>query len=412
MSNGPVDAGDRRAEGGERAGGGDIGRIVLDRAGVKRLMRAHPWIHADKVARVHADDGTLVRLEGPEGVPRGLALWNSGSRLALRVLSVDPRDEARADWWRAPLDAAIARRHRDLAPDVDGCRWVHGEADGLPGLVVDRYADVAVVQAGCLATDRALPELARHLVDAHGLRGVLARHDGGFRRAEKLAEEVRLLAGEVPERVVWHQADCEREVDPWHGQKTGTYLDQRENQVWAAARLPVGRALDVCCNDGGFALHLARAGSDVLALDASADALARTARHAELAGVSARVTSREANVFDELRALSDAGERFDTVVLDPPALAKQRKATTAARRGYRELNLRALRMLRPGGRLLTCSCSFHLSAADFEQVLAEAAAGARVRARVLARRGAASCHPVRLGFPESDYLKVVLLERD
>lgn len=393
------------------------GRVILDRAGVKRLTRGHPWIHADKVAVVDADDGTLVRLEGPAGVPRGLGLWNSGSRLALRVITRDAATPAADDWWRAPLDASIARRRESLAPSAEACRWVHAEADGLPGLILDRYADVVVVQAGCLGIDRALPQITAHLLEAHGVAGVLARHDGAFRRHEGLEEGVALLGGEVPQRVEWLQSrglgagvDITRIVDPWAGQKTGTYLDQRENQAAAARALPVGRALDAFCNDGGFALHLAAAGSEVLALDASATALQRVDEHAQLAGVQERVSTARVNVFEHLRELESAGETFDAIVLDPPALAKTRRAAAGAARGYRELNLRALRLLRPGGRLLSCSCSFHVSATDFEVLLAQAAADARCAVQIRHRWGAAACHPVRLGFPESDYLKAVVLE--
>lgn len=397
------------------------GLVILDRAGVKRLTRGHPWIHADKVAEVHADDGALVRLEGPAGVPRGLGLWNSGSRLALRVITRDAATPPDDDWWRVPLDASIVRRRESLAPGTEACRWVHAEADGLPGLVVDRYADVVVVQAGCLGIDRALPGITAHLLEAHGVAGVLARHDGAFRRHEGLEEGVTLLGGEVPHRVEWAHsrgaghagvtpAHITRIVDPWEGQKTGTYLDQRENQVAAARALPAGRALDAFCNDGGFALHLAAAGSEVLALDASATALQRVDEHARLAGVQGRVSTERVNVFERLRELESAGETFDAIVLDPPALAKSRRAAAGAARGYRELNLRTLRLLRPGGRLLSCSCSFHVSATDFEILLAQAAADARCAVQVRHRWGAAACHPVRLGFPESDYLKAVVLE--
>ena len=294
------------------------------------------------------------------------------------------------------------------------CRWVHAEADGLPGLIVDRYADVAVLQAGCQWADELAPQIAQQLVERHGLRGVLARHDGSFRRPEGLPEGVVLLAGEVPHAVRWESAaeggPIVRTIDPWTGQKTGAYLDQRENHREAARLLPAGRCLDAFCHEGGFALHLARAGRSVLALDSSEAALAALARNAADSGLAGRIEARRANVFDELRALVTAGESFAGIVLDPPAHAKRKGERDAALRGYKELNLRALRLLGPGGRLLSCSCSFHVGHEEFLGTLRAAAADAGRDVRLVERRGAARCHPERLAFPESAYLKVFVLE--
>ncbi len=306
-------------------------------------------------------------------------------------------------------------RAKRLAPGESACRWVHAEADGLPGLVVDRYADIAVLQAGCAWADGVASAVARRLVERHGLTGVLARHEGSFRKPEGLSEGVMELAGSVPHEVRWESDGIKRLADPWTGQKTGAYLDQRENQAFAARALPKGRVLDAFCNDGGFALPLARAGSKLLCLDGSETALAGLRRNAELNGLSAggddvQLHLEKANVFDRLHELSDKGERFDAVVLDPPALAKRKAQLAEAMRGYHELNLRAFKLLAPGGRLLTCSCSFQLSEQHFLEMLGEAASDAGVDARVIERRGAAACHPRRLAFPESAYLKVALVE--
>jgi len=352
------------------------------------------------------------------GRPRGVAVWNPESRIPLRVvargkeaLALDWEGDA---WWEARLDAAVAARER-LAPGESACRWVHAEADGLPGLVVDRYGDIAVMQAGCAWADAIAPAAARRLIERHGLSGVLARHEGSFRKPEGLPEGTLELAGSVPHEVRWESCGIKRVADPWTGQKTGAYLDQRENQAFAARALPVGRALDAFCNDGGFALHLARAGSKVLCLDGSETALAGLRANAELNGLAAggddvQLHLEKANVFDRLHELSDAGEKFDAVVLDPPALAKRKAQLSEALRGYRELNLRALKLLRVGGRLLTCSCSFQLSEQHFLEMLSDASSDANVDVRVVERRGAAACHPRRLAFPESGYLKVALLE--
>jgi len=395
--------------------------VVLGREGVLHLNGGHPWIYPSHLAAPGPAEPGLVALEGPAGRPRGVAVWNPKSRIPLRVVARGPAAAAASGWdgdawWEARLDAAVAARER-LAPGESACRWVHAEADGLPGLVVDRYGDVAVLQAGCAWADAVAPRVAQRLVARHGLQGVLARHDGGFRRPEGLPEGVAELAGSVPHEVRWESAGVRRLADPWTGQKTGAYLDQRENQARAARLLPAGRALDAFCNDGGFALHLARAGSRVLCLDGSEPALEGLRRNAALNGLGvgepgsdAPLQPQKANVFERLRELSDAGERFDAVVLDPPALAKRKAELPAARRGYKDLNLRALKLLREGGRLLTCSCSFHLDEAHFLETLSEAAADAGVDARVVERRGAAACHPRRLALPESDYLKVVVLE--
>ena len=396
--------------------------VVLGRDGVLHLRNGHPWIYPGHLATRGPPDAGLVALEGPAGRPRGVAVWNPASRIPLRVVArgaqaaADPVWEGDA-WWQARLDAAIAARAASLAFGEQACRWVHSESDGLPGLVVDRYADVAVLQAGCAWADAVAPAIARHLVQQHGLRGVLARHDGGFRKPEGLPEGVAELAGSVPHEVRWESSGVERIADPWTGQKTGAYLDQRENQAWAARALPVGRALDAFCNDGGFALHLARAGSRVLCLDGSETALAGLRRNAELNGLSvgepdsdAALQPAKSNVFEALRALVESGERFDAVVVDPPALAKRKAQIPEALRGYRELNLRALRLLRQGGRLLTCSCSYQLDEQHFLEMLAESASDAGVDVRVVERRGAAACHPRRLAFPESGYLKAALLE--
>lgn len=411
--------------------------VLLNKSGVLKLRDGHPWIYSDEVVGDGASapaapagqsaTAGLVALEGPAGRRRGFAVHNPRSRIPLRVVSRDPAADITEDFWRPRLDAAIAARAATLAPGESACRWVHAESDGLPGLIVDRYADIAVLQAGCQWADELAPQIARHLVEQHGMTGVLARHDGSFRRPEGLPEGVALLAGDVPHEVRWESAGVApgvsaahaggrvvrpilRTVDPWTGQKTGAYLDQRENQRRAAELLPVGRCLDAFSNDGGFALHLARAGSHVLALDSSDVALAAVARNAADNGLTERITPVKANVFDDLRARVAAGESFDGIVLDPPAHAKRRGERDDALRGYKELNLRALRLLRPGGRLMTCSCSFHVGHGEFLEMLRAAALDAARDARIVERRGAASCHPARLAFPESSYLKVFVLE--
>lgn len=381
-------------------------RIVLGRKGVLHLNHGHPWIREAHLEQVEAEDGEVVQLEAPAGSARGAAVYGARSRLPVRVISHEPGFEVAGDgWWQQRLDASVARR---AAVTDEACRWVHAEADGLPGLVVDRYGPVAVIQAGCAWADRVAGAVAQRLLDRHGLSGVLARHDGAFRKPEGLEQGVSVLAGEVPETLELTLGGLRRTLDVWRGQKTGAYLDQRENHIWAARVLPAGRALDAFSHEGGFALAMAQAGSSVLALDGSAPALQRLEQNAASNGLAERIEARRANVFDELRALP-AGS-FDAVALDPPALAKRRADTDRATRAYRDLNLRALRLLRPGGRLVTCSCSHHISREVFRRVLGQAAASAGLDVVLLEERGGASCHPRLITFPESEYLKVVLLE--
>ncbi|MFT7463481.1 MAG: 23S rRNA (cytosine1962-C5)-methyltransferase [Pseudohongiellaceae bacterium] len=388
----------------------EIGVVLLKRSGVQRLSSGHPWIYPDHIEDGEADDGDVVRLEGPVGTPRGTAVLNSESRLPLRVLSRDPSWKGGVDFWQERLDQAIARRVDHLAVGAEACRWVHSEADGLPGLVIDRFGDVAVLQAGCRWADNVSSAVAQRLVEKHGMAGVLARHDGAFRRPEGLSEEVKVLAGEVPASLTVRCGSLLREVDPWQGQKTGLYLDQRENHVWAADVLPVGECLDAFSNDGAFALHLAQAGSNVLAMDSSASALEQAEVNAELNGLTHKLTTEKANVFESLREMVTAGRKFDGIVLDPPALAKRKGKATSALRAYKELALRGIRLLNDGGRMIVCSCSYHVSREDFLGALRDAAADARREVDLLEIRGAARCHPQRITFPESSYLKVVLLE--
>ena len=280
----------------------------------------------------------------------------------------------------------------------------------MPGVVLDRFGDVAVLQAGCRWADSIATPLAERLVEQHGMRGVLARHDGAFRTPEGLEQGVFLLAGEVPEQIEIRNGPVRRLVDPWRGQKTGVFLDQRCNHRLAAERLAVGRCLDGFCHDGAFGLHLAEAGSEVVALDGSEPALVRARANAELNGLGERFTTLKGNAFEVLREQVAAGEVYDGVVLDPPALAKKKGDRPRALRAYRELAIRGLRLLRPGGRLLFCSCSFHVSREELQGALAQAAADARRDVSVLERVGAAPCHPELLTFPQSAYLKGFLLE--
>jgi len=383
------------------------GRVVISRKGEVRVERGHPWIFRSDVVRHDAvAPGAVVEVRGPKDRPLGFAFFSSRSEIRLRMVSREPSlPEA---FLHDRLRAAV--RWRDtVAAGAEACRLVHGEGDGLPSLVVDRYGDYLVVQTLSQGTDRRKNEIAEALVADLAPKGILARNDPKVRGLEGLAQEVTLLHGSVPETVEVKEGDVRFTVDPWKGQKTGLFLDQRENHHMARAYAR-GRVLDGFSYDGGFALQVAAQSSSVLAVDLSAEALARVRGNASRNGLL-NVETRDANVFDVLRELSDTGERFDTVILDPPAFAKSKGAVPRAVRGYKEINLRALKLLPPGGCLITCSCSYHVHEADLEQILAEAASDAGATVTVVEKRRQARDHPVVLGVPETYYLKCFVLRR-
>jgi 23S rRNA (cytosine1962-C5)-methyltransferase len=380
---------------------------TVSRRGADRVRAGHPWVYRSDVIDVHAGAGDAVCVKGPRDRVVGQALFSDRSEITLRMLS---RDEAPAGeaLWRARLARAAAYR-RALNPDATAYRLVHGEADLLPSLVVDRYADFLVVQALSQGTDRRLPDLVRMLVELERPAGILARNDPRVRQLEGLEQKVALLHGDVPPEVIVREGGLEFAVDLWKGQKTGCFLDQRENHV-AAASYARGRVLDAFSYQGGFALAMARAATEVVALDVSEDAVARVMANAARNGL-ANVQARAVNVFDELRELERAGASFDEIVLDPPAFAKNKASVPKALSGYKEINLRALKLLAPGGHLITCSCSYNVDEAMFGGIVSEAAADARAAVAVVEKRMQARDHPVLIGFPESYYLKCFVLRK-
>jgi 23S rRNA (cytosine1962-C5)-methyltransferase len=381
--------------------------VVVSRRGEDRIRAGHPWIYRSDVLSVEADPGDIVAVSNQGRRRLGDALFSDQSQITLRMVALG---EARfgETSWRDRIRAASAFR-TSLDIDATAYRLVHGEADGLPALIVDRYADWLVVQAMSQATDRHLPAIVDALVAELAPRGILARNDPKVRTLEGLEQKVEVLYGDVPETLEVREGPVTYHVDPRHGQKTGLFLDQRENRE-AAARYTRGRLLDCFSYNGGFALYLAPRAESVLALDASADAVARITANAASNGLS-HVTAREGNVFDELRYFERDHERFDTIVLDPPAFAKNKASVEKALAGYKDINLRALRLLAPGGVLVTCSCSYNVDEPLFLQVLAEAAADARAHVTILEKRMQGRDHPVLLTVPETFYLKCVILRK-
>ena len=381
--------------------------VIVTKRGEARVRSGHPWIFRSDVARADGvPPGAVVRVLGPSGRPLGFAFYSSLSEIRLRVIE---RGEALSpSFVRERLHAARAWRET-VAAGAEAYRVVHGEGDGLPSLVVDRYGDSLVVQTLSQATDALKGEIVSALVEEFSPRGILERNDPRVRALEGLPAQVGVLHGEVPDTVTVAEDGVRFEADLWRGQKTGLFLDQRENHAMARGYAK-GRVLDAFTYNGGFGLAAAARAREVLAVDVSAEAVARVRRNAELNGIT-NVTAREANVFDLLRELADAGERFDTVILDPPAFAKSKAAVEKARRGYKEINLRALKILSPGGCLVTCSCSYHVHEGDLEEILTSAAADAGATVDVVEKRRQARDHPVLLGVPETYYLKCFVLRK-
>jgi 23S rRNA (cytosine1962-C5)-methyltransferase len=384
-----------------------IPTAVVSARGEARIRGGHPWIYQSDVADVAAAPGEIVEVLGPRQRFLGRAFYSERSQISLRMLTRGEEDIDET-FWRARLAAAI-RFRMSLELNATAFRLVHGEADLLPSLIVDRYGDILVVQALSQGMDRHLAELLPLLVELTGARGVLARNDPRVRLLEGLEQRIEVLHGEVPDTVAVHEGGVEYEVDPRRGQKTGLFLDQRENRE-AAAQYAHGRMLDCFSYNGGFALRLARRCDRVEALDISADAVSRIRDNAARNGI-ANIEAREANVFDELRHLEASGERFNTIVLDPPAFAKNKSSIPKALAGYKDINLRALRLLDAGGYLITCSCSYNVDEATFAEVIYDAAIDSRVQVTVVEKRMQGRDHPVLLGVPETYYLKCLIVRR-
>jgi 23S rRNA (cytosine1962-C5)-methyltransferase len=386
---------------------------IVTRKGADRIRAGHAWVYRSDVARADAEPGDLVRVRDRD---RGLgwAYWSSQSQIALRMVSLDadPPDPDDAVWIDRRLVAAAAYREA-LSIDASAYRLVNAEADRLPATIVDRYADGAsvyfVVQTLAQASDRRLDALVRALVTRFQPRGILARNDPKVRQLEGLPVSIEVVHGEIPDRIRVREGAVTLVVDLRQGQKTGSFLDQRENHA-AAGRYARGRALDAFTFNGGFALQMAARAETVLALDSSSLAVAATRENAALNALT-NIEVQEANVFDDLRERESNGDEFDVIVLDPPAFARTRAAVDRALAGYKEINLRAMRLLAPGGHLITCSCSYNVGEPLFLAMLRDAAIDARRSMMLVEKRMQARDHPVLLSVPETSYLKCMVLRR-
>jgi 23S rRNA (cytosine1962-C5)-methyltransferase len=384
-----------------------VSEVRVTARGAERWVRGHPWIYRSEVVGESTPAG-LVRVHDPRGRFIGQALHSPASEIRLRLLERTDRP-VDATWWCERLTAAAARR---AGIDATAFRLVHGEGDGIPSLIVDRYDRWLVVQLLSAGLETLREPILEALDQVFRPDGILLRNDAAVRRREGLDETVTLARGTVPREVEVREGGIRYLAAPWDGQKTGAFLDQRPNRLLAGAlAAPGGRALDCFAYHGSFAIHLAGRAGQVLALDVSREALARGAANAALNGRT-NIEWREADAFESLRAFARERERFDTIVLDPPAFAKSRSAVPAALRGYREINLRAMRSLTPGGLLLTASCSFHVHLPEFLTMLTDAAADSGRRVHLRRVLGQGEDHPEILTIPETSYLKGAVLQAE
>ena len=381
--------------------------VRLTPKGLRWQRTGHPWVYRNDLAgQPELSAGELVAVTDPQGRFLGQALYSAASRIALRFLTagaeaVDPA------FWEARLERALVFRQRVVA-DTDAFRLIFGESDGFPGLVVDSYAGHLVLQTLHPGLERRLPEITDLLIRKLAPASLTLRHDAEVRLQEGLPLEVKTVFGELPSRVEVREGPVKLWVDVQSGQKTGLFLDQRENRL-AAAAFAQGEVLDAFAYQGAFAMHLAPRAERVTLVESSGPALAVAKENALLNGYD-HLDLVKANVFNFLKEAVTAGRRFDLISLDPPAFAKSRGDRAGALKGYKEINRRAFQLLAPGGVLVTSSCSYNLSEPEFLEIVREAAADAHRQARLVERRGAAKDHPALLSLPESLYLKCLILE--
>jgi len=381
--------------------------VRVNKKGADRVRNGHLWIYRSDVVDVDAAGGSIVLVKDERGNFIGQALFSDSSQIALRFLTVSNEEIDRA-WWQRRIREAAGRRN--IPTDTNAYRLIYSEGDLLPSLIVDRYDDVFVMQTLSQGTDALKSLLTEILIEEFNPRAVIERNDARVRELEGLPLISATVHGNPPAELEILQHGLRFHVEPLGGQKTGSFLDQRENRLAAraaAATTNKQRALDCFTFNGAFALHLAQVCENVIGIDISADAVAAARRNAVLNDLD-NVEFREANVFDALREFEADGERFDVIVLDPPAFAKNRASLKAAIRGYKEINLRALKLLHAGGVLITCTCSYHVSEELFLEIVNQAAIDARRRVQVVEKRMQAADHPVLLAVPETYYLKCLI----
>ena len=381
-----------------------MSQVKVSTRGAKRIRQGHLWVYRSDLRETDAEGGAIVRVVDDTNNFVGQAFYSDASEIALRFLTTGSNNIDR-EWWRTRLRQS-AQRRAALSQQTNACRLVYSEGDLLSSLIVDNYDNVLVMQNLSQGSERIKGELVELLQEEFSPRAIVERNDARVRGLEQLELRSGVLLGEAPDEIEISQDGVHFFVSPLGGQKTGAFLDQRENYQ-AARRVAQGRALDCFTFNGGFALHMAEGCDSVLGIDISAEAITAARRNAEL-NTAGNVEFQTANVFDALREMEARDERFDTIILVPPAFARNRASVKSAVRGYKEINLRALKLLNPGGVLVTCTCSYHIDEQLFLEIIESAALDAHRRVQIIEKRGQSSDHPVLLGVPETHYLKCVI----
>ncbi len=386
--------------------------IRLKKNEERRIRSGHPWVFSNEIERIEGarETGAAAELYDAGGTLVGCGYYNPHSLIAFRLLSRRREDIDSVGFYEERIRAALAHR-QGIYPGMATLRVVYGESDYLPGLVVDKYGDYLSLQILSAGMESRREVLLEALERIFSPAGIIARNDVAVRGLEGLAETVEVLSGDIPDQVEMEENGLRFMVDLRHGQKTGGFLDQKQNHLLLKDICPDRKVLDCFCYSGSWAVHAGRFGAaSVLGLDISAPAVAMAARNAALNGVSDGVRFEECDAFDRLRSLRAEGERYGVVVMDPPAFVKSRKNIAEATKGYLTVNRRALELLEPGGYLITCSCSYHMGREAFRDMLVQASRLARCDLRLVATCSQAPDHPVLLSFPESEYLKCFVLQ--
>jgi 23S rRNA (cytosine1962-C5)-methyltransferase len=386
----------------------NMGRLILTPKGLAWFRRGHPWIFRNDLEKIQdASPGSIVILETKKGEFLAQGFYSDRSKIAFRLVSRS-QEPVGPNFWKDRVAKAF-RYRQAVVKATDAYRLIYGESDGIPSLVVDCYGEHLVFQTLSQGVENLLPVFTKILSERFRPSSMILRNDLKVRELEGLPQEKKTILGECPKKVLVHEDNIQYLADLWNGQKTGAYLDQRENRILAAGFLH-GHILDAFCYQGLFALHAARNASRVVGIDSSQEAIDHARENARLNGFT-NLEWRKENVFDFLKTEAERGPQYDGILLDPPAFAKSKESVGGATRGYKELNLRAIRLLKPGGILITSSCSYNLSEAKFLDILRECAQDAEAKIRIIARRTQSADHPVLLSFPESFYLKCVFLEK-
>lgn len=384
-----------------------MAEVAVTRKGQQRLEEGHLWIYRSDLVIKGKEPvpGSIVSVLSPKRQLLGQAFYSSKSQIALRLLT-SSSEKINRDFWRSRLKMAIELRKK-VVKQADAYRLIHGDGDLIPSLIIDRYQDYFVIQTLSQATDELRQMWVELLAEMFEPKAIIERNDVKVRALEGLPEQTSLLSGTLPETLVVTQNGIRFNVDLLTGQKTGLFLDQRENHL-VAQSYAYGRALDCFTFNGGFALNMAKTAKSVLAVDISETAIAQ-AKHNAILNEFSNISFQTANIFDLLKTFDEQEERFDTIVLDPPAFAKNRNAVEAAIRGYKEINLRAMKLLNPGGYLISCTCSYNISEELFLGILQSAANDTNRQLQLLEKRTQSRDHPILLSVPESYYLKCIIL---